>query len=736
MSLLLSSFVPRRCARISFQRLIVPTTARKRKMSSGNPFARLFGKKPSGTIATFARLAPGGPTGEINLTLATFDPATSAPYDCISYDRSRTWNTVDVAVDGKPMPIPLPLKQALTAFRHPKDTTLLWADLLTGSSAEERSKQAQVAKQVLENARSVTCFLGDANERSAEAYTVLQTMANWWKQGCLQVGFPAKFSMATQRNVGDMRAFLLARNLSQIRLEDKKLWQEIEAVVNSPYFKSAQAITDVILGNDVTVRSGAQSIRWEDFNPALRAMLLILTGRGIELSPAVAEAFQVVSSIDVSVQRAMKSESLELLPMIQSARDGSTFTDPREVVFSVLPVVTPSERVKLSCNKPQPLPVADYTKTTEQVYTEAAKYIIEERQDFLIWWNQLPPCRRKMRDLPSFVPDYSSPVPKSAFFRAPESGLRRWWDSIASPKRIFVDDESLLHVQAHALDRIVSVSPVFTEKNYAKLCLQMWQEGPRVPGEAAEQVMERYWRAIVLDTDSEFGERLRDNRKPGKEVSASWQSLICEQMILDHLKCTSEELYTSPELQARMMADVACTELGPATGQSARIEELILRNTLGRRMFKTSTGKVGMTAIEATDSTEDSEGPPVPNFDGALGDDLGRVMLEGFQSYLAQRAPDQAKLIAEAMQGKLPGQRAPGVRSGDLVAVLVGGFEPYILRPVKPETETANDLQADAKYTFVGDCHLQGAMDGECLVDPNDLYGGWKRVPLVDVLIA
>jgi hypothetical protein len=734
MSLLIPTLVPRHCARSNLHRLIVPSSARK--MSIENPFARLFGKKPSGTIATFARLAPGGPTDEIDLTLATFDPATSAPYDCISYDRSREWNTVDIAVDGKPMPIPLPLKQALTAFRHPKDSTLLWADLLTGSSAEERSKQAQVAKQVLENARTVSCFLGDANERSAEVYTALQTMANWWKQGCLQVGFPAKFSMATQRNVVDIQTFLLARDLTQIRLEDNKLWQEIEAVVNSPYFKSPQAITDIILGNDVTVRSGAQSILWEDFNPALRAMLLILTGRGTEVSPAVAEAFQLVSAIDVSVQRAMKGESLELLPMIQSVRDGSTFADPREVIFAVLPVVTPSERVKLSRNKPQPLPIADYTKTTEQVFSEAAKYIIEERQDLLIWWNQLPPCRQKMRSLPSFVPDYSVPVPKSSFLRHPENGLRRWWDSVALRKRIFVDDDSLLHVQAHALDRIVSVSPVFTEQNFGKLCLQMWQEGPKIPGEAAEQVMERYWRAIVLDTDSGFGERIRDNVKPGKEVSASWQSLICEQMILDHLGCTLEELKASPALEEKMVADVACNELGPATGKSARMEELILRNTLGRRMFKTATGQVGMTAIEATNNTNDSEEPVLPNFDASLGSDMGRFMLENFQSYLAERAPDQAKLISEAMQGKLPGQRAPGVRSGDFVVALVGGFEPYVLRPVKSETEASGDLQADAKYTFVGDCHLQGAMDGECLVDPNDLYGGWKRVPLVDVLIV
>lgn len=88
--------------------------------------------------------------------------------------------------------------------------------------------------------------------------------------------------------------------------------------------------------------------------------------------------------------------------------------------------------------------------------------------------------------------------------------------------------------------------------------------------------------------------------------------------------------------------------------------------------------------------------------------------------------------MEQASRGKLPGQRAPGVRSGDFVVALVGGFTPYVLRP---ESSTG-DLQADAKYAFVGECHLQGAMEGECLVDPNGLHGGWKQVPLVDVLIV
>ena len=710
-----------------------------------NPFASLFSKKPSGTIATLARLAPGGPQDDIVLTLATFDPATCAPYECISYDRSRTLETAEVSVDGKPTSIPLPLKQALQFFRHGRESVLLWADLLTGDSAEERSQQAQVMKIVMQNAQKVTCWLGSGSERSREAYDVLQTLANWQRQASIQVNFPTKLSLATMRNMNDLRAVLRARDHSHLKLQDESLWNEINMAMSSPYFNTSQAITDPILGGNVVIRSGAGSVRWEDFNLSVRAMLFVLLRPDGIPPPLVGECFQRLASIDVSVRRAEKGESLELLPMVQSARDASIPDDPRELVFAMLPIVTPSDRVKILGNDFEPLPVADYTKTTEQVFTEAAKYIIQERQDLLIWWNQVPSRERKLHNLPSFVPDWSTPLPKSLRFTSPNNGLREWSESIKSPKRIFVDEDSALHVQAHAFDRIEYVSPAFTRKNYRRLALKMWKEAIRVPGEPKEKAMEKYWRCLVVDTDAEYGERVRDLKKPDAGLWVSFQSLICEEIILQTLGCTMEELKNSPELQARARTEQSCAELGPATGQSAPIENLIIRNSLGRRMFRTSGGRVGMTAIQRTDKTLDSGNRRMPELDSLIHDFMGQAVLGALQSRLGADNPDAARLAASVMASQSPGQktrgdrseenapekRAPGVRSGDIVVALVGGFQPYVLRP---ESETG-DLQIDAKYSFVGDCHLQGAMEGECLVDHDDLYGGWKRVPLVDVLI-
>lgn len=702
-------------------------------MADENPFARLFSMKSSGTIATLARLAPGSAEDNIEIELTISDPA-NASYDCISYDRSQEWDTVDIAVDGKNMSIPLPLEQALRSFRHSSKSSIIWADLLTGSNIQERSKQALVMKEVVQNARTVICFLGVGTKRSQEAYNVLQTLSNWWRQGALHTNFPIKNTMATHKNMEEMRTFLCSRNMTDIRLEDASLWEEVHRILASSYFLSTQAITDTILGKNVLLRSANGSISWDDFYRAMRATLFILPKLEKGTPSSLTESFQVVASMDISIQRSKRGETLELMPMIQTARDSSFSSDPREFVFAMLPIVTPSGRTKV----PQPLPVADYSKKTEQVFIEAAKYIIHERQDLLIWWNECPPRCRKLRNLPSFVPDWSTRRPKSHVFASTNNGLRAWWDSIASPKRIRVDDENVLHVQAHAIDQIEKVTPVFTRENYRKLLLKAWKEGIKVPGETKETTIEKFWRAVVLDTDSDFGETLRSNVKPSNEMWIAFQSMLSEEMILEELGCTMEELHTTPALQHRARTNEACRDLGRVAGRSAPFEELVLRNSLGRRLFHCSSGRVGMTALETLDpeaeSGDEQEGelPRAPNFDVSMNNPLGRMMMEGFMTHLAGSHPDLARFAAQAVQGQLPGQNAPGVRSGDFVVALVGGFQPYILRSM---LDNGSTLRTEARYGFVGECHLQGAMDGECLKNQNDLFGGWKKVPLVDILI-
>lgn len=346
-----------------------------------------------------------------------------------------------------------------------------------------------------------------------------------------------------------------------------------------------------------------------------------------------------------------------------------------------------------------------------------------------------------MSGLPSWAIDLTSAYPDSGPNFSPDNGLRGWADPLNN-KRIYVDEEDGLHLQAHALDRIESVSQIFTEENCRQLCLQEWQLLLPRPNESSEERMDRFFRTLILNIAG-LGETFRTTAPPSAELRLSFQSLLAEERILQVAGCTMEELVAKPpEFVAEIKAKPEIRALRDAPGYGQRFDEVLRRNTIGRRFFQCESGRYGMTAIETPPPREDGAAP-IPNFDQAMGEPLMQGMMAGFQSFLAQRDPQAANILAQGMSGTLPGQQAPGVRIGDVVVAVIGGYQPYILRPVREHRpyegpsagpshshgskdffkygnldavreEQEKQLNDSTKYNFVGDCYLHGAMDGEC----------------------
>ncbi|KAK5134945.1 hypothetical protein LTR08_005896 [Meristemomyces frigidus] len=706
-------------------------------MVDENPFARLFNK--SAPSVQLAVLEAGSRDMPIQVRITNVDPEATS-YDCISYDRSQDYGTVDITVDNQPLSIAKPLEAALRSLRFAGWTRTVWADLLIGSSTEERSTQAAVMKNVVENADSTIVWLGPADEHSAAAFDIMQTMANRWHQARLHSGFPEVMSRATVEQMTDAFQYLLSKPVDDLQPSNQALWQTIEKTIDSSYFRSVHAIPDIVLAKKITVASGTSSMNWTDFKAASRAAPLIMAQQiNMTLSPDFQKCFELIYSIEIAERRKRAGESIELLPMIQSSGDCNV-NDPRDIVYSMLPIVTPSLRTQIA----EPLPIVDYTKSTAEVFTEAARYIVHERQDLLLWWTARSPRGRKVRDLPSWVPDWSVPLPKRAVKVMPTmtNGMRVWWEHIVpKAKRITVDDSNALHVQAHALDRVVSVSPIFTDANCRRLCLTEWQALPSQPGEDLEARVQKMFRTLLLN-QAGFGDTLRDIAQPKKEMWVSFQSVLAEERVMELLGCTEEQMMAQPELAQRARELPEAAILGPQTGRSQEFEALLRQNAIGRRFFRTESGKTGMTAVESLpDGAGPAEGEPqVPNFDAAMAEPMGSNMLSGFQKFLQQRDPRAAGILAQALSGSLPGQAAPGVRAGDLVVALVGGFQPYVLRPATEYdvTQTVEQsLQSDSKYSYVGDCYLHGVMDGEPFKTKGWFSTSWTTdVKLVDITIT
>lgn len=686
-------------------------------MAERNPFARLFSAEPAGYTITLANVAPGKHNDDLEISLVQVDPKKTV-YDCISYDRSSLQDIAKITVDGGQTVIPLPLEQALRCLRRKNTSILVWADVLAGDSVEERNRGAVVKRAIMQRSRKVVCFLGTGNKRSSEVFVILNTLAAWWLDGSL-LAFASTVPGIVSCNPEVLRKWLVSREYSKIRLSDTDLWNGIHEVLSSPYFGTPQAISDVVLGKKTILRSGSGSLRWRDFYVAFMAYIYLSPELKVALPRSVLDTFDLITSIELAVQRRLLQKPLELLFKFRcdvTACPGRV-PDPREVVFAMLPIAEPSKKVEELGNEPEPLPTVDYRKSIIEVFTEAARYVLHERQDMMLWHHQSAPCRRRIHGLPTWACDFSTPAPNESDLGRIRCGFRDWSNSVTPKKRIFVDSESNLHVQAHAMDRVEFVSEILNESNCRRLITDTYLSVPKADKQSAHERIDKFWRALILDPPPDAGELLRDANHRDDQLKWSFLSLLAEECILKGLDCTPKELSTNSELQEKTKTTRVVLAFGKLTGKSELFEMIFKRNSLGRRIFTTAVGRVGMTAIEApspslptTDSPEPQDGQSPEPHEEAHSDH-----------------PEECTML--------------GVSHGDIVVALVGGVFPYILRPLDSEAHVDNAnmaiLNENASYSLVGECHLQGAMTGELFKDPDDLYGGWKsEITLVDILIV
>ncbi|MBE7181285.1 MAG: hypothetical protein INR71_08765 [Terriglobus roseus] len=426
--------------------------------------------------------------------------------------------------------------------------------------------------------------------------------------------------------------------------------------------------------------------------------------------PEFADALAKIGGISIADTRWREGQHLELLPMIQTAAEAKT-VDSREYVFAMLPLSKPSKRLEGTGRSVAPLTI-DYSLTTEQVFQEAAKFIIDERQDLLLWWAERPPVGRKIFNMPSWVPDWTSKLPGGIagpikLSCEAQPSLRQWSDSIQPQKRITIEDNKL-HLQAHKLDRIQTISRLFTYDNCRKLLVEQWKALPWGPSETTDKKAERFWRTIVLNVGGETNSP-STQAPPPRSLTASFLSIVAEERVLELLGCTMEQLGTDEAIRERARTHPECKAIGHQCGKGEAFEVLMRKNAIGRRFFTTESGGLGMTAFEEVNSTLKAARDAL-QAQAADTQGFGGMMMSSFQNFLKERDPAGAEAYAKAM-GETEDER--GAKVGDVIVAAVGGFHPYVLRQAGEDAESSTDSLRGKEFTYIGDCYLHGVMKGE-----------------------
>jgi hypothetical protein len=91
-------------------------------------------------------------------------------------------------------------------------------------------------------------------------------------------------------------------------------------------------------------------------------------------------------------------------------------------------------------------------------------------------------------------------------------------------------------------------------------------------------------------------------------------------------------------------------------------------------------------------------------------------------SFDTNLSTNRVLFIAEDYQGLGP----EAMECGDVVCILLGGRTPFVLRPTdgrlstEPSSQTTFPGLVDVKYSFIGECYVDGVMHGEAMKDTKD----------------
>lgn len=338
-------------------------------------------------------------------------------------------------------------------------------------------------------------------------------------------------------------------------------------------------------------------------------------------------------------------------------------------------------------------PNLDYSNTTQEVFIAAAQYMITERQDFCIWWAEYPPMHRTFTGMPSWVPDFhhSPETTSPAHLGMQAVNYEKWTNhmhDIGQAKCITVSPTEGIQAQAHILDRIKWVSPIMDPNaNKAAHTNPFW-----IADSAMQKSMEAFgstkpaWEiprdiftTLILHQVSRAFEVEHDPLTQG--LAESFTSFIAEAavyrnfeqmtnaMLSDAISGTTRDwsqLHQHPGLQSQMSR----------VGEGDEYLQKMRTRAAGRRFFLTEKGYMGMSAVElVSDSWNSDDGTP------------------------------------------------EGIMVGDAVALLVGGFFPYVFREVDPH-----------KFMFRGEAYVCGIMELEYFKTPT---GNWRGdIGLTDVRIV
>ncbi|CAA9967087.1 HET domain containing protein [Pyrenophora teres f. maculata] len=412
------------------------------------------------------------------------------------------------------------LANAINLPHMPKIPSYYWVDSLCvdQQNIEERNTQVAQMAHVFRKAEGVVVWLGKEDEYIKDAITTMQRISTISETDWPLVPYTSFYNPKESH-------LIRSTNLTYYH------WLGFIVLINRPWFKRAWVVQEIALGKSAMVVCGSLVFPWDMLSKTLsfvkatrwyhhlhteklRHLRELRKHSGIykqvlrsQLSVNISSLFLNETRLTISTLDDEKNTSPVQQPPfanLLSKHRSTESTDPRDKVYAFLGL---ANRTMAPFRMLPKALVPNYNLSVQEVFTEAATVLMFSYKN-LSWLSHVEDSsQRKIRGLPSWVPDLSVPLhPYSLSYRGPgrwrAASHCAWRPDLASMER------GLLQVVGYHLDCIDQTSILLNESadtsatwaSIVKLALALDLPYPD-PGRSGKKPsrVEVLWRTLTTD---------------------------------------------------------------------------------------------------------------------------------------------------------------------------------------------------------------------------------------------
>ncbi|OOF98466.1 hypothetical protein ASPCADRAFT_128614 [Aspergillus carbonarius ITEM 5010] len=299
--------------------------------------------------------------------------------------------------DGKVIRVAENLAHFLKRVQHTSSLRAkkFWIDsiCIDQENDEERARQVKLMSRIYSLAKGVVTWMGEEDAYTRTAFKALKRIHELILDG----------------SMNESPAYLL-RGGNQLGLDvsDGEAWRSVGKFFQRCYFNRSWTIQEVILGREIEVICGGESMNWEVLITSSKFFsqtgwkgfldnLSVVYPDETHL-PAYCHAPVILNATRQDMTK--QHWTTTLLYALQRSRDYKA-TDPRDKVFSMLGLVG-----KFIKNKPRLAP-AYGTQSVTTTYTNVAIQLLEDGEDLYLLSCVEGELFQRIGKLPSWVPDWT-----------------------------------------------------------------------------------------------------------------------------------------------------------------------------------------------------------------------------------------------------------------------------------------------------------------------------------------